>query len=76
MENAIGTQSASLQNMSTALTSQIQSLQLDTQTQTSNLQSTNYTSAIVQLNDLQNVFQATLADAAKIFNTNLLNFIQ
>ena len=75
MENAIGTQSASLQNMS-ALTSQIQSLQLDTQTQTSNLQSTNYTSAIVQLNDLQNVFQATLADAAKIFNTNLLNFIQ
>ena len=75
VESAIGEQSSSLQYMST-LQSQVQQLQTDNQTATSNLQSTNFAQAIVQMTDLQTTFQATLASSAKIFSYSLLNYLQ
>jgi len=75
VQDAMGEQSASLQNLS-SLQTQIQQLQLNNQTAISNLQDTNYASAAIQLTAVQNAMQATLEVSSKIFNQNLLDFIQ
>ncbi len=71
----IGEQSATLQNLS-GLQTQVQNVQLQTQEQTSNVQSADMASILTQLQAQQNLLQATLKTTSQMFSDNLLNFIK
>jgi flagellar hook-associated protein 3 FlgL len=71
----VGQQSASLQNL-TGLQSQVQDVQLQTKQLSGDIQSADMASVLTNLQAQQNLLQATLDTTAKIFSTNLLDFIK
>jgi flagellar hook-associated protein 3 FlgL len=72
----IGSQSDSLQNMS-SLTSNIQNLQLQTQTTISNNKDADLSSLVVQLQEAQNTYQVTLSSTSDMFSqsNNLMYYL-
>jgi flagellar hook-associated protein 3 FlgL len=75
IQSAIGEQSASLQNLN-GLQSHIQDVQLQTKQLSGGIQSADMASVVTQLQEQQNLFQATLATTAKMFSQSLLDFIK
>jgi flagellar hook-associated protein 3 FlgL len=75
VERVVGQQSASLQNL-TGLQSQVQDVQLQTKQLSGGIQSADMASVLTNLQAQQNLLQATLDTTAKIFSTNLLDFIK
>lgn len=71
----VGQQSASLQNLD-AVEQRAQDLQLSTRKLTSDLEGTDLSSAVVNLQAEQNQLQATLATISRIGNLSLLDFLQ
>jgi flagellar hook-associated protein 3 FlgL len=71
----VGRQSASLQNL-TGLQSQVQDVQLQTKQLSGGIQSADMASVLTNLQAQQNLLQATLDTTAKVFSTNLLDFIK
>jgi flagellar hook-associated protein 3 len=75
VSNALGAQSASLQSLDT-IESHMQSVQLNTKTQISNLQNVDLSQIIIQLQAQQNQLQLTLAASARLFDQSLLDFLR
>ena len=74
VQNAIGQQGSSLQALQ-AMGNQFNALQLNDKTQNSNLKDTDISSAIVSLQEQQNLFQATLAITAQLFSPSFMTFM-
>jgi len=72
---ATGQQSAQLQSL-TALQTQTQNMKLSSQEFVSGLQNADMTQVAIQLQAQENQLQLTLATTAKMFDQNLLQFIQ
>ncbi len=72
---AVGEQSNSLQNLNT-VQSQVQNMQLQTQQMVSNTQGADLSQVLVQFQAAQNAFQLTLSATSKMFDQNLLTFLQ
>lgn len=72
--DAIGTQSADLQNMQ-ALQTRLQQLQLDGQTETTNLQGADIASVAINLQSQQSLLQLALQSSALISNQNILDYL-
>lgn len=68
-------QSSSLVNLG-ALQSRVQDLKLAADTQVTNIGRTDYSSAIVQMQEQETAMQATLAVSARLVQPSLLSFIQ
>jgi flagellar hook-associated protein 3 FlgL len=71
----VGEQSADLSNLE-AVGNRIEDLQLEVRSRNSDIESTDVASAIVKLRETENIFQTSLAVAARIFNNNLLDFVR
>jgi flagellar hook-associated protein 3 FlgL len=75
VQNVEAQQSSSMSMMG-SLQTQVQNLQLAANTQASNVGSTDYASAIVQMQEQETALQASMTVSAKMLQTSLLNFIQ
>lgn len=73
--NVVGQQSASLQNLQ-AVSSQIQNVQLQTQQQIGNVQNADISQVVVNLQEQQNMLEATLYSTSHVLSLSLLNFLQ
>jgi len=71
----IGEQSSTLANLE-AFSSRISDLKLDTDLRTSQIESTDYAQAIVQLKEQENIYQATLGVTSRLVQPSLLDFIR
>jgi flagellar hook-associated protein 3 FlgL len=75
LANVTATQSANLSTLSSVQT-QVQNLQLAANTQAGDVSSTDYTSAIVQMQQQETALQASMTVASKLIQPSLLNFLQ
>lgn len=71
----VGEQSADLANLE-AVGSRLADLQLEVRGRNADIESTDYASAIIKLRETENIFQSSLAVAARVFNNNLLDFVR
>jgi flagellar hook-associated protein 3 FlgL len=71
----VGEQSADLGNLE-AVGSRLADLQLEVRSRNSDIESTDVASAIIKLRETENIFQSSLAVAARVFNNNLLDFVR
>jgi flagellar hook-associated protein 3 FlgL len=69
-------QQSSSMSMLNSVQTQVQNLQLAANTQAGNVSSTDYSSAIVQMQEQETSLQASMTVASKILQPSLLNFIQ
>jgi flagellar hook-associated protein 3 FlgL len=74
-ENALGEIGATAQTLTTQST-QVQQAQLAAQQQISNVGSADMSTVLVNLQQQQNLLEATLYSATQIMNVSLLNFLQ
>jgi flagellar hook-associated protein 3 FlgL len=74
VQNTVGQQSSSLQALQ-AMGNQFSTLQLNDKTQNSNLTSTDISTAIVSLQEQQNLLQATLEITSRLFSPSFLTFM-
>lgn len=72
--NVVGQQSASLQNLQ-SVSQQIQNVQLQTKQQVGNVQNADITQVVVNLQEQQNLLEATLYSSAHVLSLSLLNFL-
>lgn len=72
--NITGQQSASLQNLQ-GVSQQIQNVQLQTKTQIGNVQNADISQVVINLQEQQNLLQATLDSTARVLSTSLLDFL-
>lgn len=75
IQNVEAQQSSSI-TMLSSLQTQVQSLQTAANSQASNVSSTNYASAIVQMQEQDTALQASMEVSSKMLQTSLLNFLQ
>lgn len=75
LSNTLGEQSASLASIE-AIGNRVSDLKLSADTRSSELESTDYASAVVKLQEQDNAFKATLAISAKLFQTSLIDFLR
>ena len=75
VQNVEANQSSSVVMLG-SLQTQVQNLQLAANEQAGNVSDTNYTSAIVQLQQQQTALQASMEVSSKLLQQNLLNFLQ
>lgn len=73
--STVGEQSADLANLE-AVGNRLADLQLEVRSRNSDLESTDVAGAIIKLRETENIFQTSLAVAARIFNNNLLDFVR
>lgn len=73
--NVVGQQSASLQNLQ-AVSSQIQNVQLQTQQQIGNVQNADISQVVVNLQEQQNLLEATMYSTSHVLSLSLLNFLK
>lgn len=73
--NVVGQQSASLQNLQ-GVSQQIQSVQLQTQQQIGNVQNADISQVVVNLQEQQNLLEATMYSTSQILNLSLLSFLK
>jgi flagellar hook-associated protein 3 len=73
--NAVGAQSANLQNLS-AIQSRLQEVQLNTKQQTGNIQGADISQVVIGLTEQQNLLRLTLDSVARIFSQSLLDYIK
>jgi flagellar hook-associated protein 3 FlgL len=74
IQNVTAQQSSSLDSLGT-LQTQVQNLQTAANSQASDVSSTKYASAVVQLQEQETTLQASMTVASKILQPNLMNFI-
>jgi flagellar hook-associated protein 3 FlgL len=75
IQNVMGEQGSNMATLGSVQT-QVQNLQLAANTQASNVSSTDYTSAIVQMQEQETALQASMTVSSKILQPSLMNFIQ
>ncbi len=75
IQNVTAQQSSSM-SMLSSLQTQVQNLQLAANTQAGNVSSTDYASAIVQMQEQETSLQASMEVSSQILQPSLLNFIQ
>jgi flagellar hook-associated protein 3 FlgL len=73
--NVVGQQSASLQNLQ-GVSQQIQNVQLQTKQQIGNVQNADITQVVVNLQEQQNLLEATLYSTSHVLSLSLLNFLR
>lgn len=71
----VGEQSADLGNLE-AVGNRLADLQLEVRSRNSDIEGTDVAGAIIKLRETENIFQTSLAVAARIFNNNLLDFVR
>ncbi len=75
LAESTGEQAAALASIQ-AIGFRVSDLKLSADTRSSDLESTDYAAAVVQLREQDNAFQATLAISAKLFQTSLIDFLR